>query len=50
MNLIQEARNGRGTCQIFINPRSRGLTAKAQTLEGYVRPLGEAPEALEARL
>ena len=49
MNLIQEARNGRGTCQIFINPRSRGLTAKAQTLEGYVRPLGEAPEALKAR-
>ena len=44
MNLIQEARNGREECRIFINPRSRGLTVKAKMLEGYVRPLSEAVE------
>ena len=38
-NLLQEAKNGRGRCRIFINPRSRGLRAKAKMLEGYVEPL-----------
>ncbi|MBR0040297.1 MAG: adenosine deaminase [Oscillospiraceae bacterium] len=46
-NLIQEARNGRRKCSIFINPRSRGLTVKAKMLEGYVRPLHKAEEVLE---
>ena len=41
MNLIQEARNGRGRCRIFLNPRSRGLSVKAKLLEGYVEPLTE---------
>ena len=41
MNLIQEARNGRGRCDIFLNPRSRGLSVKAKLLEGYVEPLTE---------
>ena len=36
LNLIQDARNGREKCRIFINPRSRGLAAKAKLLEGYV--------------
>ena len=44
LNLIQEARNGREKCRIYINPRSRGLSAKAKLLEGYVRPIGEALE------
>ena len=39
MNLIQEARNGRKKCRIFINPKSRDLSAKAKILEGYVQPL-----------
>ena len=38
-NLLQEAKNGRGKCRIFVNPRSRGLSVKAKTLEGYVEPL-----------
>ena len=42
MNLIQEARNGRYKCSIFVNPRSRGLMAKARLLEGYIRPLSDA--------
>ena len=42
MNLIQEARNGREKCSIFLNPRSRGLAVKARTLEGYIHPLEEA--------
>lgn len=46
LNLIQEARNGSKKCRIFINPRSRGLTAKARMLEGYVKPLRKAEEIL----
>ena len=48
MNLIQEARNGRGRCRIFVNPRSRGLSEKAKLLDGYVRQLSEAEEILGA--
>ncbi len=42
LNLIQEARNGRKKCRIYINPKSRGLAAKAKLLEGYVHPLADA--------
>ncbi len=45
LNLIQEARNGREKCRIYINPKSRDLAAKAKMLEGYVRPLTE-PESI----
>ena len=38
-NLLQEAKNGRCKCRIFVNPRSRGLSVKAKMLEGYVEPL-----------
>lgn len=48
LNLLQEARNARRKCRIYYNPRSRGLAAKARLLEGYVRPLGDAEEVLEA--
>ena len=48
-NLIQEARNGKKKCRIFINPRSRSLQAKARLLEGYVQPLKDA-EAILAGL
>ena len=48
LNLIQEARNAREKCAIFINPRSRGLAAKAKMLEGYVRPLKDAASVLAA--
>ena len=48
LNLIQEARNGRKKCRIFINPKSRGLAVKAKLLEGYVHPLSEAAEYIAA--
>ncbi len=48
MNLIQEARNGREKCRIFINPKSRDLAAKAKMLEGYVQPLGDPAPILAA--
>ncbi|MBR3973783.1 MAG: adenosine deaminase [Oscillospiraceae bacterium] len=35
-NLVQEARNGKGRCRIFIYPKSAMLKAKAASLEGYV--------------
>lgn len=47
LNLIQEARNGREKCRIYINPRSRGLAVKAKALEGYVRPLRDAGAILK---
>ena len=48
LNLIQEARNGRCRCRIFVNPRSRGLSVKARLLEGYVEPLASAEAVAEA--
>ena len=48
LNLIQEARNGRRKCQIYVNLRSRGLAAKARMLDGYVRPLTDAEGLLDA--
>ena len=35
-NLIQEAKNSRYPCRIFVNRRCRVLRTKAETLEGYV--------------
>ena len=46
LNLIQEARNGREACRIYISPRSRDLAAKAKMLEGYVQPLRDAEAVL----
>ena len=46
LNLIQEARNAKKKCRICINPRSRGLAAKARMLEGYVSPLRDPEEIL----
>ena len=46
LNLIQQARNSSNRHQIFINPRSRGLTGKAKMLEGYVRQLTNAEDIL----
>ena len=48
MNLIQEARNGRCRCQIFVSPRSRGLSEKAKLLRGYVQPLTDAEAVADA--
>ena len=45
-NLIQEARNGREKCRIFLDFRKRDLAVKARTLEGYVQPLEDAPDYL----
>ena len=47
LNLIQEAKNGRFKCRIFVNPRSRGLSVKARLLEGYVQPLADAETIAE---
>lgn len=42
-NLVQEARNGRGKCWIFVNPKTTMLKAKAMSLDGYVTK-NPAPE------
>ena len=48
LNLVQEARNGKEKCRIYLNTRSRGLAAKASVLEGYVQPLAKAPEIADS--
>ena len=44
LNLIQEARNARRRCRIYFDARSRALSEKARTLQGYVRALPSAAE------
>jgi len=39
MNLVQEAKNGKKKCRIFVNGKSRMLAQKARTLEGYAKLL-----------
>lgn len=47
-NLIQEAKNGRFLCRIWINSHCRALRQKAKTLQGYVKLF--EPGAESARL
>ncbi len=42
VNIIQEARNGKGTSLIFVNKHSRPLSEKARSLKGYVEYFGDA--------
>ena len=35
-NLVQEARNGKARCWIFMYPKSKMMKAKANSLQGYV--------------
>ena len=47
LNLIQEARNGKKKCSIYINPKSRGLSVKTKLLKGYTKPLADAEALLQ---
>ena len=40
-NLVQEAKNARYKCSIYLDSRCRALRAKGETLEGYVKLLQE---------
>ena len=44
LNLIQEAKNARMKCRIYLDPKSRALAAKGELLQGYVKPIGDAGE------
>jgi hypothetical protein len=46
LNLIQEARNSRNKCRIFVNSHSRGLSEKAALLKGYVTYLQDPAQIL----
>ena len=46
LNLIQEARNSRLKCRIFVNSHSRGLSEKADLLKGYVTYLQDPAQVL----
>ena len=39
-NLVQEAKNARAKCDIYVDGRSRALKSKARTLQGYVKVFG----------
>ena len=43
-NLVQEAKNARARCAIYVDGRSRVLRAKAKSLQGYVRLLNETED------
>lgn len=47
VNLVQEARNGKGRSWIFIYPKSSMLKAKAASLHGYVTINASVDEAIE---
>jgi hypothetical protein len=36
-NMIQEAKNSKYPCEIYVNSRCRPLKVKADSLEGYVK-------------
>ena len=40
-NLIQEAKNAKYRCSIYVSRRSRVLKSKAESLEGYVTLIAE---------
>lgn len=40
-NLVQEAKNGKGKSQIYINKHSQILEEKAKLLKGYIETFGE---------
>lgn len=46
-NLVQEAKNGREKCAIYVSARSRALCEKAHSLQGYVRVFDEGAEVAE---
>ena len=46
-NLVQEAKNGREKCDIYIDGRSRALKSKASTLQGYVKVFGPSDDVAE---
>ena len=50
VNLVQEAKNGKYKCGIYINPHSKMLKEKARSLKGYVTLLdasGTVPSQIE---
>ncbi len=49
VNLVQEAKNARCRCDIFVNPHSKMLREKARSLRGYVTMLdssGSIPDQI----
>ena len=42
-NLIQEAKNAKKKCRTFVDPASKSLRVKADTLEGYITWLNREP-------
>ena len=49
-NMIQEAKNGRGSCRIYISGHSRDLRTKASSLSGYVNVFRETEGLAEQLL
>ena len=49
-NLVQEARNGRFRCEIYVDGRCRALSQKARMLQGYVSVFGRDENPAETIL
>ncbi len=50
VNLVQEAKNAKHKCRIFVNPRSRMLHAKATMLRGYAELLDAGAEGMAEKI
>ena len=48
LNLIQEAKNGRYKCQMFVDQHNRALLHKALSLQGYIHDVADAEAVLRA--
>ena len=46
-NLIQEAKNGKKKCRIFVSRHSRMLSRKAESLQGYVTMFSEGENVVD---
>ena len=49
-NLVQEAKNGKEKCDIYVDGRSRPLKSKASTLQGYVTVFSPSSQTAETIL
>ena len=47
LNLMQEAKNAKNKCRIYVNPHAAMLAAKAKSLRGYVTMLEDVPDMAE---
>ncbi|MBR1707210.1 MAG: hypothetical protein IJ719_00075, partial [Clostridia bacterium] len=49
-NLLQEAKNGKYKCRIFVDEHSQAIMTKARSLKGYVSGIDDGNAAITTLL